>query len=242
MRTIAVIPARYASTRLPGKPLSLIAGKTMIRRVYEAVQGTGLFMKVIVATDDDRIIQEVLSFGGDCVMTSVNCQSGTDRIAEAVKDIDFDLVVNVQGDEPFITREPLELLLNAFEDKNVETASLMTPIVIKEDIYNPNCVKVVCDKNRDAIYFSRASIPFNRDGSGYVTYMRHIGVYAFRREMLFKYVGLEQTPLELCEKLEQLRLIENGYSIRMIETDYQGMGIDTPEDLKKANEYGFFVD
>jgi 3-deoxy-manno-octulosonate cytidylyltransferase (CMP-KDO synthetase) len=240
MKTIAVIPARYASTRLPGKPLAMLAGKTLIQRVYEAVTDTKLFDKVIVATDDKRIKTVVTNFGGDCRMTSPDCQSGTDRIAEAVRELDFEIVVNVQGDEPFITREPLANLLAEFNYPEVEVASLMTQITEEEDILNPNCVKVVCDNNKDAIYFSRASIPFDRDSSGNFAYMRHIGVYAYRREVLFRFIQLEQGELEKIEKLEQLRLLENSYKIRMIESDYTGIGIDTPEDLMKANENLFY--
>jgi len=234
MKIVAVIPARYESTRLPGKPLAMIAGKTMIQRVYEAVKETNLFDEVIVATDDERIMSEVERFSGVACMTSNECRSGTDRVAEALKDKDFGIVVNVQGDEPFITKEPLETLISSFRDPSVMVSSLMTEITAQTDVNNPNCVKVVCDKNSDALYFSRSALPYSRDEAVCKQY-RHIGVYAFRKEMLYTFVRLQQSPLEQIEKLEQLRLLENGIKIRMVETKYQGIGIDTPEDLDKAN-------
>ncbi len=233
MKYIAVIPARYESTRLPGKPLKDICGMTMIHRVYEAVDNTRLFDEVIVATDDQRIMNEVESFAGNCRMTSTDCQSGTDRVYEASKDMDCDVIVNVQGDEPFIDKNTLAKLLEAFNDSEVKVASLMTKIINESDYSNPNCVKVVCDTLGDAMYFSRSPLPYARDENKFDFY-RHIGVYAFQKEILAKFVELPQSDLEQVEKLEQLRLLENGYSIRMVQTDYQGIGIDTEEDLDKA--------
>jgi 3-deoxy-manno-octulosonate cytidylyltransferase (CMP-KDO synthetase) len=231
LNAIAAIPARFASTRFPGKPLAVLAGKTIIHRVYEAVANSGLFTTVLVATDDERIAAEVESFGGQIVMTRTDHPSGSDRIAEAVADIPGDIIVNVQGDEPFISAGPLTRLLEVFTDPSVQVASLMTPLT--GDPQNPNLVKVVTALNGDALYFSRCPIPHHRDTTG-VGHLLHIGVYAYRRETLLRMVKLSPTPLELTEKLEQLRLLENGIPIRMVETDYRGFGIDTPEDLDKA--------
>jgi 3-deoxy-manno-octulosonate cytidylyltransferase (CMP-KDO synthetase) len=231
MKTIAVIPARYASTRFPGKALAILRGKTIIRRVYEAVRDSGLFDDVLIASDDDRILYEASTFGAHAVRTRADHPSGSDRIAEAVRNLDADVVVNVQGDEPFITAEPLRKLLRLMEDPSTQVASLMTPL--REDVGNPNFVKVVCAGNGEALYFSRCPIPLHRDGVG-VGHFLHIGVYAYRKDMLLRFVELPPSPLELTEKLEQLRLLENGFRIRMAITDYRGFGIDTPEDLEKA--------
>ncbi|MDY6915400.1 MAG: 3-deoxy-manno-octulosonate cytidylyltransferase, partial [Candidatus Cloacimonadota bacterium] len=205
---IAVIPARYGSTRLPGKPLKLLAGKPIIQHVYQKVQTASLFHKVIVATDDKRIRETVLSFGGNVQMTSSNHRSGSDRIAEVIRDIPAEIVVNVQGDEPFITASALQTLLNQFQDQNIKVASLMHPI--KEDINNPNRVKVVCDKQNFALYFSRASIPYNQGNSNKLEVFQHIGVYAYRKKALLEFVQSEPTILEKAEKLEQLHFLENG--------------------------------
>ncbi len=241
MKAIAVIPARYESTRLPGKPLKDICGKTMIHRVYEAVVSTKLFDEIIVATDDTRIANEVSSFHGQSVMTSSDCKSGTDRVFEASRSKDCDVIVNVQGDEPFIDDKTLSELLEAFKDPEVEVASLMTQIANETDYSNPNCVKVVCDNNNNALYFSRSPLPYSRDAVEFTSY-RHIGVYAFRKDTLGLFVKLNQGKLELIEKLEQLRLLENGIKIRMVKTDYQGIGIDTQHDLDKAIEIIKVVD
>ena len=237
MKTIAVIPARYDSTRFPGKPLALLLGKPIIQHVYQKVVDTKLFDDVIVATDDQRIFDTVIQFDGKVMLTSKKHQSGTDRVAEICSKIECDVVVNVQGDEPFISKEPLEKLVEVFKDEEVEVASLMHKITAEID--SPNFVKVVCDINSNALYFSRSVIPFVRNPESPITnpgYFKHIGVYAFRKEALQKFVRLSQSKLEEAEKLEQLRLLENGVKIKMIETDYTGIGIDIPEDLQKAEK------
>lgn len=237
MKAVAVIPARYDSSRFPGKPLAEMGTKTIIRHVYENAVNSGLFYQVIVGTDDQRIFEEVEAFGGRVVLTGRNHQSGTDRIAEVCRNYpachNADIIVNIQGDEPFISRQPLEKILAAFADDEVQVASLMCKTKQEDD---PNIVKVVCDKNNFAIYFSRSVIPFDRDKSRDFEYFKHIGIYAFRKEMLFHFVDLPIGRLEKIEKLEQLRLLENGIRIKMVETDYQGIGIDTPEDLEKARK------
>ena len=237
MIKIAVIPSRYASTRLNAKPLAMIGDKCLIQRVYEAVKQTELFDQVIVATDHQAIYDEVKRFGGEVVMTSEHHQSGSDRIAEVCRHIDCDIVVNVQGDEPFVTREPLEALLNVFTDSQVEVASLMHQLDNKEEIANPNNVKVIVNQKSDAIYFSRSVIPYQRNQVEGLKYYKHIGVYAYQKETLMKYVQMPQSLLEKTESLEQLRLIDNGISVRMVESQYQAIGIDTTEDLEKAREY-----
>ena len=232
MHKTAIIPARYSSTRLPAKPLKLIEGKSLIQRVYEAVAETNLFDRIIIATDHEEIYNHALPFRAETMMTSPTHQSGTDRIEECARQIKTDLIVNVQGDEPFITKEPLEKLLNSFGD--IAIASLMHILEDVDDIKNPNFVKVVTDKDSNAIYFSRSPIPFNRDNVSEVVYYKHIGVYAFRPEALTAFVELPQGILEQVERLEQLRFLENGYKIKMVLTNYTGIGIDTHEDLKKA--------
>jgi 3-deoxy-manno-octulosonate cytidylyltransferase (CMP-KDO synthetase) len=240
LSTIAIIPARFASVRLPAKPLRLIAGKSLIHRVYDAVQNTGLFDRVIVATDHVDIYQHVHTFHAEVVMTSIEHQSGTDRIAECVDKFKIEknsVIVNVQGDEPFISYEPLKHLIETFNDTTVECASLMHTIEDSIVIHNPNNVKVVVDNFSNAIYFSRSVIPFNRDNGNDIDmqmYYQHIGVYAYRPELLLKFVRLPMGHLERIEKLEQLRLLENGHKIRMVLTDYTGIGIDTEDDLRVA--------
>lgn len=232
LKSVIVIPARFASTRFPGKPLVNLHNKPIIQRVYEAVQGLGL--PIIIATDNEMIEKRVKEFGANCVMTSPDHQSGSDRIAEVVKELDYDLIINVQGDEPFIQIEPLKKLIQAFSDESVAVASLMHKLISLTEINNPNNVKVVCSKNSYALYFSRSPIPFNRDGNSGSEYFKHIGVYAYRKQALLEFVKLPQGELEQIEKLEQLRFLENEYRIKMVETTYQGMGIDTLEDLQKA--------
>lgn len=240
MKKIAIIPARYQSTRFPGKPLAILGNKTIIKHVFEAVKSTELFDTVIVATDNEKIFQEVINFGGEVIRTSENHMSGTDRIAEVVKTKfqlldDNDIIVNVQGDEPFITKKPLQSLINVFDNPIIEVASLMHELSEISEINNSNNVKVVVDSNSNSLYFSRSPIPFNRDNTE-VIYFKHIGVYAFRKRTLLQFVKLPISNLENIEKLEQLRLLENGIKIRMIVTDYTGLGIDTPDDLEKAKE------
>lgn len=239
MKVIAIIPARFDSTRFPGKPLAKLGNKYIIQHVYEKAKNSNLFEEVIVGTDDQRIFEAVDGFGGEVTLTSKKHKSGTDRVAEVCQKIksciDADVIINVQGDEPFITKEPLRKLINAFGDPEVMVASLMHEI--KKDIENPNVVKVVCDEKNDAISFSRSVIPFTRNPSPqtpYPEYYKHIGVYAFRRKMLFDFVNLPMSENEKSERLEQLRLLDNGYKIRMVLTDYKGIGIDTQQDLEKA--------
>ncbi|MBN1948576.1 MAG: 3-deoxy-manno-octulosonate cytidylyltransferase [Candidatus Cloacimonetes bacterium] len=232
---IAVIPARLGSTRFPGKPLALLNDKPLIQHVYEKTFQSGLFTRVIVATDHQAILEVVTAFGGEAMLTSSHHPSGTDRIAEVCRKLEFDIVVNVQGDEPFITREPLAGLLSVFDDPEIQAASLMN--VLDEERDNPHIVKVVVDKNNFALYFSRSSIPYYREKSESNIYYKHIGVYAFRRQTLLKFVQLTPSFLEQAEKLEQLRLLENGIPIKMVLCDYTGWGIDIPEDLLEAERY-----
>ena len=234
MKAAAIIPARLGSTRFPEKPLAMLGGKCLITRVWEAVVATELFDEVIVATDSKRILDVVLAAGGKAQMTSSEHPSGSDRVAEVASGLEADIIVNVQGDEPFITEEVLKPLLDSFLDDAVQMASLMTPILDAEQLDDPGIVKVVTDAAGKALYFSRSLIPFDRDGGSGYNYMRHIGVYAWRRETLLSFVSLGMGKLERVEKLEQLRALENGIAIQMVETDYQGIGIDTPEDLARA--------
>jgi 3-deoxy-manno-octulosonate cytidylyltransferase (CMP-KDO synthetase) len=239
-----IIPARYASSRFPGKPLVLIGNKPMIQRVYE--QAGKILSMVYVATDDKRIYDSVLSFGGRAIMTSELHQSGTDRCAEAVIKINeetggnVDIVINIQGDEPFIKPEQISSLMNCFDDESVELATLVRKVEPGDDIFNPNQPKVILNTKGDAIYFSRAAIPYIRDFEKTVwtdnhVYYKHIGLYAYRAETLRKITLLPRSPLEISECLEQNRWIENGYTIRTAVTQWESIGIDTPEDLKKAN-------
>lgn len=235
MKTVAIIPARYASVRFPGKALALLGEWTIIRHVYERVKRAELFTDVFIATDSELIEKEAKTFTQDVIMTDSTCQSGSDRIAEALGKIgkNYDVVVNVQGDEPFIDKHTLSQLLQAFEDRQTEIATLIHKISAGEAA-NPNFVKVVLDKNNFALYFSRSLIPHNRDNRDIPFYLRHIGVYAYRQEALFAFVKMQSSQLEEIEKLEQLRLLENGYKIKCVFTSYQGIGIDTREDLQKA--------
>lgn len=237
-KVIAVIPARYNSTRFPGKMMEILGNRTIITTTYQNVLETGLFDEVFVATDSELIFDEISKNGGKAVMTGEH-ETGSDRIAEAVQNIDCDIVINVQGDEPFLKKEPLKQLIDVFykdDKKKISLASLKIQLRESEEIRNPNNVKVITDNNGFALYFSRSVIPFHRELSYDVTYYKHIGVYAFRKEALLKFSSLEMTPLEISEKLEQLRYLENGMKIKMVETDFVGIGIDTPEDLEKAKK------
>ncbi|OQY39806.1 MAG: 3-deoxy-D-manno-octulosonate cytidylyltransferase [Candidatus Cloacimonetes bacterium 4572_65] len=234
-KVVIVIPARFGSTRFPGKPLVLLGGKPIIQHVYEAVKSLGV--PVIVATDNEPIEKAVIAFGGECKMTSEEHQSGSDRIAEVIKELDYDVIVNVQGDEPFIKVEPLRELISAFEDDSVQVASLMHSLKEKTDIEDPNNVKVVCSEDNNALYFSRLPIPYDRDATNKAKYFKHIGVYAYTKEALLSFIKLPLGNLEGVEKLEQLRYLENGFKIKMVETNYTGIGIDTPLDLMKAENY-----
>ena len=237
MKTIAMIPARYGASRFPAKLLQDLAGKPVIVRTLEAVQRTGLFSEIYVVTDDDRIEEAVRAAGGAVLRSKKEHPSGSDRLAEASADLDVEVIVNVQGDEPFTERETLQKLLDIFAaDKagEVAVASLMAPLTDPEEIANPNNVKVVVNKAGDALYFSRAVIPYPRDGEVAVTYYKHLGIYAYRKEALQAFTQLAPSPLERTEKLEQLRYLENGYTIRLAITDKATIGIDTPEDLERA--------
>ena len=237
MKVIAVIPARYASTRFPAKLMQDLAGKSVIMRTYEAASKTHLFDDVFVVTDSEIIFEEVIKNGGKAIMSINSHESGSDRIAEAVQDLDVDLVVNVQGDEPFIDQESLATLLNVFREDHqseIDLASLMRPISNWSDIENPNHVKVIVDQNGLALYFSRAVIPFPRDKEAGASYFQHIGIYAFRKQALLDFYHLPMQSLEATEKLEQLRYLEYGKKIKMVQTHHVGIGIDTPEDLDRA--------
>ncbi len=243
MKVLGLIPARYASTRFPGKPLAVIAGKPMIQWVYE--RASEVFEWCYVATDDDRIKQVVQAFGGKVVMTSELHRSGTDRCAEALDiiqselNVEFDVVVNIQGDEPFIQSQQLNRVISCFANPDVQIATLVKAFAANEDIFNPNSPKVIMNTKGEAIYFSRSVIPFIRGKepqqwqSTHVFY-KHIGLYAYRPDILRKITRLPQTTLELAESLEQLRWIENGYRITVVETDLETLAVDTPEDLEKV--------
>ncbi|MEO9144482.1 MAG: 3-deoxy-manno-octulosonate cytidylyltransferase [Ginsengibacter sp.] len=240
MKTIALIPARYAATRFPGKLMQMLGNKTIIRRTYENTVATLLFDAVMVVTDSDLIFNEIVQNGGQAVMSKKEHESGSDRIAEAVVDIDVDIIVNVQGDEPFVKKELLENLLNVFKNETgneTEVASLMYPIKEEEAIMNPNHVKVVVDKNRNALLFSRSVIPFHRDKKIVPIYYKHIGIYAYRKSALMNFTQWEATPLEKAEKLEQLRYLENGVRIKMALTSESPISIDTPEDYERAKKF-----
>jgi 3-deoxy-manno-octulosonate cytidylyltransferase (CMP-KDO synthetase) len=239
MKIIAVIPARYASTRFPAKLMQDLGGKTVILRTYEAAINTQLFDDVFVVTDSDLIYNEIVSNGGKAIRSIKEHESGSDRIAEAVENLDVDIVVNVQGDEPFIDKDPLEKVIEVFRNdasKQVDLASLMREIKEENEINNPNNVKVVVDQNSFALYFSRSVIPYPREKNVGVRYMQHIGIYAFRKQALLDFYSLPMKSLEASEKLEQLRYLEFGKRIKMVETTHVGIGIDTPEDLDKARK------
>ncbi|PXX96957.1 3-deoxy-manno-octulosonate cytidylyltransferase [Marinifilum breve] len=247
MRFIGIIPARYASTRFPGKPLADINGKTMIQRVYE--QTLLAIDEVWVATDDDRIKTAVEKFGGNVVMTSADHQSGTDRIAEAVATIsksnqkEYDVVINIQGDEPFIQPEQIESIKACFDSPNTQIATLVKQISSQEDIFDPNKVKAVISNDQKALYFSRSPIPYQRgvekeDWLNNGTFYKHIGMYAYKKDVLQEITQIEQSRLEVSESLEQLRWLENGYWIQTDITEHESIGIDTPDDLERIKDMG----
>ena len=245
MKFTGIIPARYASSRFPGKPLAMIGGKTMIERVYRRVDG--ILDRVVVATDDERIADAVTSFGGSVVMTSASHRSGTDRVCEAASVVasDADVIINIQGDEPFIASSQIESLKQCFIDDNVDIASLarpFDPVRGFEALFDPNLVKVVMGDNGNALYFSRSIIPYIRSVDWHQwldkhTFYTHVGIYAYRREVLNRLASLPQSPLEIAESLEQLRWLAAGYTIRMAVTEEPTIGIDTPADLDAAIEY-----
>lgn len=236
-RVIALIPARLESTRFPGKLMADLDGKSVILRTYESTVDSALFDDVVVVCGNQVLYDEITGHGGKAVLSTRVHDSGTDRIAEAAEDIDADIVVNVQGDEPFTRRAPLERLLAVFDGDTghaVQVATLMQALD-PESAANPNFVKIACDKEANALYFSRAPIPFLRDPGMQAVYYEHIGIYAFRRQALLDFTSLPKGTLEAVEKIECLRFLENGIPIRMVLTDYMGVEIDTPEDLDKAN-------
>lgn len=238
MKTIAVIPARYEASRFPGKLMQILGDKTVIATTYQNVVETELFDEVFVATDSEIIFNEIKNIGGNAVMTGSH-ETGSDRIAEAVENIDCDIVVNVQGDEPFLKTEPLKQLIAVFQDdpeEQISLASLKIRLHEKEEIENPNNVKVITDNQGFALYFSRSVIPYPRETSVKTEYFKHIGVYAFRKRALLNFAKLKMMPLEIAEKIECIRYLEYGMKIKMIETDFVGVGIDVPEDLEKARE------
>ena len=242
MKQIGIIPARYASTRFPGKPLAILGGKTVIERVYEKV--SSVLSDCYVATDDQRIADAVEAFGGRVVMTSADHKSGTDRIAEAIEKIggDFDVVVNVQGDEPFIHPEQIVTLCHCFDDPETQIATLGKPFESIEAAENSNSPKIVVDNRGFALYFSRSIIPFVRgvarqEWLDHYPFLKHLGLYAYRREVLLAVTRLPQSSLEKAESLEQLRWLQNGYRIRVGITHQETVGIDTPEDLERAEKY-----
>lgn len=239
MRVTAVIPARYASTRFPGKLMKPLSGKTVIRTTYENVRDAGLFDDTFVVTDSKIIFDEIAQHGGKALMSAKEHETGSDRIAEAVENIDCDVVINIQGDEPFINQKALKQLITIFEkDRNreIDLATLYRKLTDWQQIEDPNCVKVVKNKDDFALYFSRSVIPFPREKNFPAKYYGHIGVYAFRKEALLKFAQLPMRQNEKAEKLENLRYLEYGMKIKLIETDFAGIGIDTPQDLERTEK------
>ena len=241
MKTIAMIPARFAATRFPAKLLQPLGNKSVIRHTYDNTKATGLFDEVYVVTDSELIHREISNNGGNALMSTREHESGSDRIAEVVAGMnDVDIVVNVQGDEPFVKKAPLQQLLHVFEGasgKNVRVASLMQELKDEQSIRDPNYVKVAVDLNGNALFFSRSIIPYPRSKEISITYYEHIGVYAFRRDTLLEFTNWPITPLEAAEKIECLRYLEHGIPLKMVLTDYMGVEIDTPDDLVKAEKY-----
>lgn len=240
MKAVALIPARYDSVRFPGKLLKKINGKSVIARTYTSAMETGLFSEVVIVTDSDKIREEIEGLGGTVVMSERKHECGTDRIAEAVATLDGDVFVNVQGDEPFVQKEPLEKLLNVFDGPvgaKIQVASLVQKIKDESHINDPNYVKVVLDMRMFAMYFSRSPIPYIRDNAPGFSYYEHIGVYAFRKLPLMEFAQWPQSPMERAEKIECLRFLENSVPIKMVMTPYMGVQIDVPEDIDKAEAY-----
>ena len=235
MKIAALIPARYASTRLPAKLVQDLGGFSLIQRTYQSTLATGVFDEVCVVTDHTHIQDQILAIGGKVILSKKEHESGSDRIAEALDEVEADLIVNVQGDEPFQDAKTLRDLVAAFANPEVKVASLMCKLAA-DQVENPNCVKVVVDEQQRAIYFSRSPIPYNREGKQ-LSYWKHIGVYAYRRELLLQFTSWSKGTLEQIEMLEQLRLLERGVSIQMVETSHQSIAIDTMEDLVKARNF-----
>lgn len=235
-KIVGIIPARYASTRFPGKPLIDIGGKSMIQRVYEQCLKTPILSSVIVATDDERIAEHVRTFGGKVMLTASTHQSGTDRCAEVLAHLTgkIDVVINIQGDEPFINPKQIELLAEAFTQQEIQIATLIKKITTEEEVRNPNVVKAIANTNREAIYFSRSPIPYRRNPGAEITYYKHVGIYAYRANILPQLTQLPLGSLEQAESLEQLRWVEHGYRIGLRETDMETIAIDTPDDLERV--------
>ena len=229
-----MIPARYAATRFPGKLMQKLGDKSVILHTHDNTVATGLFDEVLVVTDSEIILDEIVSHGGIAKMSVKEHESGTDRIAEAASGIDVDIIVNVQGDEPFVKKEPLEKLLQPFNEPSVQVASLMQVMTNHDDMMDPNFVKVVVDKNMNSLFFSRSMIPYPRDKNVPAVYYEHIGIYAFRKQALIHFTQWPVSVLEATEKIECLRYLENGIPLRMVVVDYMGVEIDTPEDLERA--------
>ena len=237
LRTLGVIPARYGSQRFPGKPLAMIAGKPLIQRVYEQVAKATQIDKVIVATEDERIVKAVKAFGGEAVMTSPSCATGTDRVAEVAGKQESEFVVNIQGDEPLMRPEMIDQLVTGLRnDGGCVMATLARRIDTENDLQNPNVVKVVFARNGNALYFSRHPIPFVRDAGTVATHYKHLGIYAYRRDFLLKFIQLPQSVLEKAEKLEQLRALENGFEIKALVTPHDSVSVDTPEDVRRVED------
>ena len=234
MKKIAMIPARYDASRFPGKLMQKLGDKTVIRRVYEATLQTELFDDVVIVTDSDIIEEEIRAINGHVIRSKKEHESGSDRIAEAAVNLDVDIIINVQGDEPFIQREPLEKLIRLFDNDSVQVGSLMRKITSEKELNAISSVKVVVNKNNDALYFSRSVIPFAANSTLKAQHYLHIGVYGFRKEALLRFTNWHTAELERIEKLEQLRYLENGIPIRMALVDFKSVAIDTPEDLEKA--------
>jgi len=235
MRKIgAFIPARYAATRFPAKLMQMLGDKTVIRHTYDNTVATGLFDEVYVVTDSEIIFDEIVNNGGKAIMSKRSHESGSDRIAEVIENLDIDIVVNVQGDEPFVKKEPLQKVIDVFSDVTVQVASLMQVLSNSQLIEDPNYVKVAVDIHNNALFFSRSVIPYPRDKEAAAKYYEHIGVYAFKKQTLLDFTNWPMSPLEAAEKIECLRYLENGVAIKMVVTEYMGVEIDTPEDLMKA--------
>ena len=239
MKIISMIPARYSASRFPGKLMQDLDGKTVIRRTYEATVATNLFDDVIVVTDSPIIYNEIVDHGGKAMMSRKEHECGSDRIAEAVEDLDIDIVINVQGDEPFTEEASLRKLIEAFKNdvnNEIDLASLMVHITDEEEINSPNTVKVIANQDNFALYFSRSPIPYHRDKNVAIKYFKHKGVYAFRKQAILDFYRLPMLPLEASEKIECIRYLEYGKKIKMIETNVEGIEIDTPEDLERAKK------
>ncbi len=233
MKIIGVIPARYGSSRFPGKPLAQILGKPMIQHVFEKVKASSLIDEVVVATDHEEIQKAVHAFGGNVVMTSESHQTGSDRIAEVVAKVEGDIFINIQGDEPLIHTETIDRLIESAKINPESVITAKTRLETQEDINDPNIVKVISNPEDTAMYFSRSPIPYNRSENDHA-YFKHLGIYCYPRSVITEFVELPQSTLENVEMLEQLRLLENGYSIKVIETDYDAIGVDVPSDIQKV--------